>query len=1677
MGRYPFLYRLISVFVIISLLVSVFLFSFTRVTADGVVARVPVGPSLTAVLTTDGVLTLEGSGGSDDFTPETAPFAPYVAQIRQVVIPEGVTALGNHLFYGCYGLTGTLVLPSTLVELGDMVFSGPDRDSAPRFTWILNEFTSCEEVVAARPGEYGVAADTVPAAYAVEGDVSAEYTVETRYAQRVGSQVFYPSAEPVGLVLCTMENLSFLHAAMEGGYSLADSEVDLHLIPGDGEGGQVTLAVNDGPTYAPWPGEDLMPPATLPEEPQGLPNGYAAHIVFDGWEDGSGRTYDPGDVVEAEVTLTPKWAWAVVGYMSKLGTAYLSEGMQKLSSYSQDKDDMYRNILVVDRDNVELHGKTGWIGLPSDTYLPELACTVTSLDPVSGTSYQGEARLSLDASYLGGKYTLLSKPAIFHHITLAASHRETMTNVGIDTAFDGLFANCHKLIMGTGIQMKDGSTVNVFGGSGGSSWSFTGQTGGGDLAIFSGDYVRVYGGSFKKQVQKDRSLRFINGTTKLLYGGGYQKDSTTSKNSLVYMFGGTVHQNLVASSDEGVVDGSTTLVMVGGAVGGSVFGGGNQANLTGNTTITILGGTVAGNVYGGGNQAAVTGNTTVTVTGKGQVDGSVYGGGYSSSAVVTGSTTVSIAGGSVGRNVYGGGQQAAVKNDGDIGGSTAVTVSGGTVTGDVFGGGEGLNGDDGIAAVCRSVQVTVEGGTVQGSVFGGGSQGNVGLAGSGVQQVSAAVTISGGTVGKSVFGGGFEGKIGLGTVDDATATANVDVPGSTTVTVSGGEVGEDVFGGGSGTESNLAGATGLGAVFGDSTVSITGGYVGKRVFGGANMARITGNTAVHITSGQGAVEIAQTVYGGGNGQGIYFDENKFLVLGSSSVNVEKTTYDLTIGGSLFGSGNLTRVKGGTEGRRVSIKNLTGTLESLQRADFVTIVDSNLTLTGATDKVDGTTLNFSMAQVAVELRLINSSLTVKTELNEVKGFGSYMDAAGTVEDTSGRNTLTILAGRLLAFGMTDPASKVFTYGHVSGVTTLRWEPDTSLPDADNQGIFVHSDLLSDTGDKEADPTATGAFIADENQNMPADQRLRSGKTDEYSSWHLGGDNVTIRQVLKLTGENVDENGKCYDSVIFRLPTLVLAGTEFSADAPDLSNFALPLTQYGDQVLTLDVEGNAMWGTEEYSIYIVDGEDGKGEIIHREGGRPVTLGQGRPAFIAKMSYKDPKTVPTGVVRVQLRAYEKDDPTLSRGNVTLDLTIEGSGKGTATGHSVAGRRYEPFKTYGTPIIAAGGAVTCQVVLNYTPIGTATDPNGEIPTLTLKDKTSGQTVAAAPHVLMGDFFTPDSPRWYFGDLMDKEGNKGSIRLSDLNNVRGLADWEAPEAGITLADRSLLFILDFRDAPLPKGHYYLALEFPDRGSCVSSGAPFQVETFTDLKGALDWRGTTLAITSPARDVDYTDGALIRLTGLTGETARKVTAAWNGEAVELIAGEEAVFLRLPGLGRGLSTQVTWTFPQVDVDTYVKAELFPLATFQAGVTGHGAPSNQSTYTLRGSGGEVTAQRQLLVELTSPQKESGRLVDSAQGGTLTFQAVLDGGLGEGESVAVTKVARKTADAPEDASYTEEASGWSYTPSVTEPWKGTLTIPAGLTDGTYRVFFQLQKPNGEGKMVPLAVSSYNFIVYTPS
>lgn len=132
--------RFLAFLVVLCLLLSHLNLGFMAAYATGSKSKsFRIGTNITAKLK-DGVLTLSGTGDTDDFEADTAPFLDYSEEIHTLVIGKGITYVGSYLFYGLGELGGELILPKSIVGFGDYAFSGDTEETAPHFTKIRNLF-------------------------------------------------------------------------------------------------------------------------------------------------------------------------------------------------------------------------------------------------------------------------------------------------------------------------------------------------------------------------------------------------------------------------------------------------------------------------------------------------------------------------------------------------------------------------------------------------------------------------------------------------------------------------------------------------------------------------------------------------------------------------------------------------------------------------------------------------------------------------------------------------------------------------------------------------------------------------------------------------------------------------------------------------------------------------------------------------------------------------------------------------------------------------------------------------------------------------------------------------------------------------------------------------------------------------------------------------------------------------------------------------------------------------------------------------------------------------------------------------------------------------------------------------------------------------------------------------
>ena len=564
----------------------------------------------------------------------------------------------------------------------------------------------------------------------------------------------------------------------------------------------------------------------------------------------------------------------------------------------------------------------------------------------------------------------------------------------------------------TNVNLGSGSITNVFGGSNTSgnvtTTNVTTVTSASNLTVSN-----VFGGNNQGGTTTTSHVTLSRGTINNVYGGG-ERAGTNATN--VTINGATINQTVFGGGDNAQVTTDTSVNITNNSrIIGNVFGGGNNGAVLGNTVVNTNSSTIDSNVYGGGNQADVEGTTTVTIANNSLIKQSVFGGG--NVGEVDSETTVEINNSTVKQNVYGGGNQATVNDDtnvtinnsttiegnvygggnaGEVEGITNVEVNNATVEQNVYGGGNLASANDDTNVIINNSAA------IEGNVYGGGNAAAV--------EASTNVTVDSATIEGNIFGGGNNGMVFEGTivkVKNATilesvyaggngATAIVmgdtllNIEGTTSVT-------HHVFGGGN------AAATGCAQDIEDiggnviaictnpsnssSEVNIAGATIGGNVYGGANTSVLYGETTVNIGKDvtpqaynltKGNITINGTVFGGGeaNASGSEdYDYSFISVTKGININIDANGHNTyLINGSIFGSGNASSSGGYSY---IYIKNYGNSTNyksniSIQRTDIVTLDNSAIKLSGATDRTNKYKAElFTFSRIG-ELKLKNNS---------------------------------------------------------------------------------------------------------------------------------------------------------------------------------------------------------------------------------------------------------------------------------------------------------------------------------------------------------------------------------------------------------------------------------------------------------------------------------------------------------------------------------------------------------------------------------------------------------------------------------------------------------------------------------------------------------------------------------
>jgi hypothetical protein len=359
---------------------------------------------------------------------------------------------------------------------------------------------------------------------------------------------------------------------------------------------------------------------------------------------------------------------------------------------------------------------------------------------------------------------------------------------------------------------------------------------------------------------------------------------------------------------------------------GSVYGGGSAENNGSDITQSVAGGLKQGTVFAGSG-AGTDGDITTTVSG-GTIDRNLYGGGK----VSAGSTTLEISGGTVGMDVYGG----IFSADGELG-TANLTISNGTFGGMVVGGSR-VNAGTGTVATVENVNLTISGGDFAGN-------------------------FSNSDAGAAVFGAGYV----YGTGSDADA-AQYKVTGTSTVAV-GADVTGAVYGGGFVCQNGFA-------EIAKTVITVTAGTV-ERVFGGgwAQTSGVSKVNSAEITVSGGKVGFIYA--GGGNGEFGSSDTGDVTIAISGSGSADYVFLGGKYNNSTVASATLTLSGDAKEMIRISGYNGCGIDKTTGETQF--FIDTDVTLVYL-DYVDRLVIGENNTLTVNELLLVDPDQHMVLELN-------------------------------------------------------------------------------------------------------------------------------------------------------------------------------------------------------------------------------------------------------------------------------------------------------------------------------------------------------------------------------------------------------------------------------------------------------------------------------------------------------------------------------------------------------------------------------------------------------------------------------------------------------------------------------------------------------------------------
>ncbi len=841
---------------------------------------------------------------------------------------------------------------------------------------------------------------------------------------------------------------------------------------------------------------------------------------------------------------------------------------------------IYATALNMPGDTYEENNLNGGVDIPSGVTLKESTILTGGSNKgtingdtnvyITGTSkvwdVQGAGRGG-DSKVGGTANVTIGGMALVKHI-IAGSITDGLS------ANSGIYSN-KECVKNTDIRVKDQSKVcSVFG------------------AGYDTFYKAVYasmlnGGSIRVTMEGQPTVGYI-------YGGGYRGTIGTQTQPIdsisIDIKGGTVLNDVFGGGRGGLdkicheVNGTRNWgdsyndstgysvvycrdinisVSEGAVVKGNVYGGGESVpyitaydgntGLSGNydgitdvvcvasviadRTVIDIKGTIEGSVFGAGKGVdpnekdaenrhpsayifAMDGNgdikSIVWLTGSGSgttVSSTVNHNNYAS---VNSNITINMQDGIVQGSVYGGGSLGKVYGTNDIN----IEMTNGVIQGSVYGGGMGSssNADAGLVDV-RGISIDLKGGSIQRSVYGGGELAKT------YTSTYITININGCEIASNVFGGG------LG------SSGNLSTKSNRRITLQSGRVMGSLFG------SSSLGDDGTSTQRYNSTVLMNGGSVEGSLYGGGFKGTMYGNTSITIYGGT----VAYSVYGGADVGDVDPDDpvfNRTLVHGNSTILVDGTGRSLSIGRSIFGSGNSCLVSGIKD---VTIIGATLTsMDSIQNVDTLSISNSSITLSGRSDATTAqASTRYSINNIGQIILRENVVFGLKSPTNEI---GGYTSEGGT--ESSPSNKIVLYGGLPLKVSKKDINGDI-VYGKISGHTILQTDSSTY------GGAFAYGSLESD-----------GNFV------VLRDGNYIESYTRDYSNppcrcWYIAG-NVTYMTTMIADGRVIPQ--KQID-VPMQNSDSYLVFTGFDKVIPDESRFRLKdsVVEYPD--FSMKVYGGA------------------------------------------------------------------------------------------------------------------------------------------------------------------------------------------------------------------------------------------------------------------------------------------------------------------------------------------------------------------------------------------------------------------------------------------------------------------------------------------------------------------------